>query len=261
MPALRRESLLLALCLATPAAAAQIRPDAGEGFTLKMRQAAKQDPRFYTLDEGSVRLVRTSPMPRTKEGPADPTVIIDWLFNFAERFWSIIEKNRPVENIQTQYAAAVPVGITHWSQLEGWQPPKGDVYELSAKNAYGLRVVYVRYQVLRTWGGSYKGKGKYLTAVTVEPLSRSILWGYQLDLSVQIPDSSVVNVGTSEDPIAGMMPVLRWTITTPIKKSSGQAIYYLQGDGLLKEVGGPFSRGYQAGVAETLDKAIKSGFW
>ena len=34
---------------------------------------------------------------------------------------------------------------------------------------YGTEVVKVRYQVLRVHSGSYKGKGKYLSSVTVIP--------------------------------------------------------------------------------------------
>lgn len=270
MHAILRGALLLALCLApaSPAAAATP-PSAAADFTTEMRQAADRDPRTYTIDEASVRISRigpAEPAPHRKGGQADapaepgpdPFIVIDNIINIAERLWNIIEKNRPVVDIQTQYASAVPAGITHWSQLEGWQLPKGDIYRVSAKNGYGVTVVDVRYQVLRTCGGSYKGKGKFLTAVTVEPLSVDVLWGYKVSLAAQVPDSSIINAGTSEDPVAGMMPVLKWSIATAVKETNGRALYYLQGDGLLKEVGGPFARGYQTEVVRAVDKAVKS---
>jgi hypothetical protein len=95
--------------------------------------------------------------------------------------------------------------------------------------------------------------------VSVEPISVEAHWGYTFNLSVEIPDSTVINVGTSENPVAGMMPVLRWTIITPIKESQGRCMHYLQGDGLQREVGACVN-GYKDGVANALSKALKSGF-
>ena len=71
-------------------------------------------------------------------------------------------------------AVALPAGLTHWDSLSGWKPPKGTVYGFYAKNLYGMKVIDVEYQVLRTYGGSYKGKGRYLTGVTIEPLLVSV---------------------------------------------------------------------------------------
>jgi len=238
-------------------------------FSILETQAAQEDPQAYTLDEGSVRIQNLGPAAKSDgtmrvldigDGGADPFVIIDKIINLGQKIWSIIEANKPVVNIQTQYGTATPQGITHWSQLAGWKPPEGTVYGFSAKNAYGIKVVDVKYQVLRTYGGSYNGKGKYLTAVTIQPLTVDVLWGYKFNLSVEIPDSSIVNVGTAQDPVAAMQPLVKWTIATAIKSSDGRSTYYVQGDGLFKELGGPFAQNYQDGVAKAIDNAVKYSF-
>ena len=237
-------------------------------FSILEAQAAQEDPPMYTLDEGSVRIQKLGPaadsdlmrMSDVADVPADPFVLIDKVINLGQKIWSIVEANKPVVNIQTQYGTATPQGVTHWSQLAGWKPPEGKLYGFSAKNAYGIKVVDVTYQVLRTYGGNYNGKGKYLTAVTIQPLTVDVLWGYKFNLSVEIPDSSVVNVGTAQDPVAAMQPLVKWTIATVIKSSDGRSTYYLQGDGLFKELGGPFAQNYQDGVAKALDNAVKYSF-
>lgn len=244
--------VLLALALTVPASAQ---------FTPKQKEAAKKDPGTYTIDEASIAIEKIGPAVKMTEitppstGPGDDLVLIDQIINLGQKIWAIIEKNKPVVEVKNSYATALPKGITNWGELEGWSQPKGTVYTLTANNAYGTRVINVRFQVLRTYGGSYNGKGKFLTAVTVEPLLVEVLWGYQFNLTAEVPDTSVINVGTSADPVAAMMPTLKWQIKTVLKDSQGKSLFYLQGDGLYKEVGGPFRRDFQNNVAKALARA------
>ena len=224
-------------------------------FSTKEYQAAQKDPKSFTLDESSLRIETLGPTvsPTAIKSPGggdgvDPTVILDQIINIGQKIWKIIVDNKPVVDVHNQYATALPKGATRWDSMGGWQAPKGTIYGLTAKNAYGITVINVRYQVLRTYGGSYKGKGKYLTAVTVEPLLVEVAWGYHYTMEAAVPDTSIVNVGTTENPVAAMMAQLAWRIQTPIKDSQGKGIYFLQGDGAFKEIGGPFS-------SKSLDKA------
>lgn len=238
----RRVPLVLSavLSLALPAAAQ---------FSIKEIQAAKKDPKQFTIDETTIEIVKLGPTvsptditPPDAGGGADPTVILDSIINIGQKIWKIIDDNKPVVDVRTQYATALPEGVKGWASMAGWQRPKGTIYQLVAKNAYGGQVINLRYQVLRTAGGSYEGKGKYLTAVTVEPLLVEVAWGYHFTMTASVPDTSIVNVGTSESPVAAMMAQLGWRIQTAVKDSQGKGIYYLQGDGAYQEVGGPFKR-------------------
>ena len=224
------------------------------------------DPKQFTLDEKSISIENLGATVSPKDLPAplpgggggdDPTVILDRIINIATKIWTIIDKNKPVVDVKTQYATALPQGLTHWDSLSGWKPPKGTVYGFSAKNAYGMTVINVKYQVLRTFGGSYKGKGQYLTGVTIEPLLVDVAWGYHFSLSVEVPDSSIVNAGTDADPVAAMMTNLKWQISTSIKDSQGKSLYYVTGDGKFQQVGGPFQTAYTARVDKALSTLVK----
>ena len=212
-------------------------------------KAAQQDPKKYTLDESTIKITALGPTvsPTAIKSPAggggigDVLPVLDQIINTGQKIWKIIADNHPVVDVKTQYATALPKGLTGWQDMAGWQQPKGTIYQLTANNAYGMKMINVRYQVLRTYGGSYNGTGKYLTAVTVEPLLVEVGWGYHFSMDASAPDSSIVNVGTSQNPVAGMMATLGWHISTSIKDSQGHGLYFLQGDGAFREVGGPFS--------------------
>ena len=236
----RRVPIALTLLLAAAPAWSQ--------FTTKEYEAAQKDPGAFTLDESSLRIETLGPTVNPTKVPSpggdgglNPGVILDSIINIGQKIWKIVVDNKPVVDVRTQYATALPKGATGWDSMAGWQPPKGVVYGLTAKNMYGLTVINIRYQVLRTYGGSYNGKGKYLTAVTVEPLLVEVAWGYKFTMEASVPDTSIVNVGTTEKPVAAMLAQLAWRVQSTIKDSQGKGIYFIQGDGLFKEIGGPFS--------------------
>ncbi|MEK7233831.1 MAG: hypothetical protein AAB268_08445, partial [Elusimicrobiota bacterium] len=172
-------------------------------FSMKEIAAASKDPEAYTLNDMSIEIVKVGPtVSPTKVSPPGPGVedavpTLDSIVNLGEKIWRSINDNKPVVNVMVRYASALPEGIKSWLQLGGWQRPQGTIYEFSAKNAYGTQVIKLRYQVLRTTGGSYRGRGKYLTAVMVEPLLVEAAWGYHFSLDANVPDSSIVNVGTT----------------------------------------------------------------
>ena len=141
------------------------------------------------------------------------------------------------------YANAVPFGTSHWTQLQGWSKPSTKKYAFSMKNLYGGEVVKVIYQVHWTHSGNFNGVGKFLTGVTVEPLSVTAAWGYNVDLTAEVPDSTVANVGTSANPIASMQVQLKWKVHTIVKDIQQKAIYYVQGDGFMQQIATPFSEG------------------
>ncbi|MDO8803756.1 MAG: hypothetical protein Q7R35_04945 [Elusimicrobiota bacterium] len=193
--------------------------------------------------------------------PADiqsrPIITIKRIINLAFKVIAIIEKNRPVVNITTDYANAVPEGITNWTQLTGWQGPSSRTYLFTAKNPAGMQVVKASYKVHYLWGGNYKGKGKFLTGVTIEPVSVETAWGCKLDLTAEVPDSSVGNAGTDEDPVSSMELHLKWKLKTFTQNIEEKAVYRVQGDGLLSAPGPLFSRGAEARAAARLDAATE----
>ena len=256
--------------------------------------AQSLDPvKYYTIDQNSVMITEvtdrgvgtiagsTHTIPSTGGLPTPPSIpdiapstsgdenpgagvdingtldTIDKVVNLAQKIWDIIAKNQPVVNITVNYANAIPLGITHWTQLQGWSKPGTRTYEFGMKNLLGMEVVKVRYQLHWTYGGNYQGKGKFLTGVTVEPLSVNTDWGYNVDLSAEVPDSTIANVGTTADPIASMQVQLKWKIHTIMKDAQEKAIFYVQGDGFVKEMGMPCKNGIEYQTRQKIQEVQK----
>lgn len=219
-------------------------------FTKAELAAAKADPGYYTLDPASVKttLLGIEEEPdmtyvRLQETPRDLNgilVSLESIVNIAQKVWAIIRANSPVAHLETKYATAYPAGITAASQLSSWSRPKAYTYGFQAKNAYGSVMVKSQYKAIFTYGGTYKGKGKYLTGVTVTPTSTNVSAGYKFYMSASVPDSTIVNIGTDADPQAALQLRLAWKIVTLVKESDGNSMYYVQGDGLFEELAGPF---------------------
>ena len=182
---------------------------------------------------------------------------LDRIVNLIDKIMTIIAKNQPVVNINVNYANAVPFGTTHWTQLQGWSRPATRRYAFRCENLYGMEVVKVVYQVHWTHSGNFNGVGKFLTGVTVEPISVETAWGYNVDLTAEVPDSTVANVGTSADPIASMQVQLKWKIHTIIKDMQEKSIFYVQGDGHMEQIGDPHSRAARKAAESRLGAATR----
>ena len=229
-------------------------------FAGRVAAADTTDPRYFAVDENSITIEEVTDgvvqpaadylMPPAAKDITGVIGTIDSIVNLADKIWTLIEKNQPVVSVTTHYANAVPYGMTHWSQLQGWSKPAVKKYAFAMKNGFGSEVVKVAYQVHFTHSGNLAGKGKFLTGVTIEPVSITTSWGYKVTLVSEVPDSTIANVGTSADPIASMQVQLRWTVHTAVKDITSKAIYYVQGDGTLQEIGTPFKN-----AAEQKNKA------
>jgi len=183
--------------------------------------------------------VRMEEKKKTGEGQR---VSIDHIINIATKIWKIVSNNAPETNIDTKYAVAYPQGVTAATQLTHWAAPKSYVYGFYAENLLGMRIVDVEYKVIYTYGGAYKGAGKYLTAVTVTPTKVNVGWGYNFSMNASVPDSAITNVGDSKKPVAAMQLKLFWKIATVLKESDSASVYYIQGDGYFQEIANPFGK-------------------
>ena len=111
-------------------------------------------------------------------------------------------------------------------------------------------------------GGHLNGKGLFLNHVTIEPLEVEAAYGYKLFLNVEIP--SVANTGTETDPIAAMIATIKWRIDTSLQTKEGTTVYYLQGDGAYRDVGGPIEDELKSAgrrVKKALDRNRNGIYW
>lgn len=225
------------------------------------RVSADRQKEYLSIDAvtiaplGPARKLDQIPAPPPPPPPTGGTVSLDHIIDTALRIWAIIKENAPVVNVNKQYANAVPEGLSHWTQLSRWNRPFGREFSIKAVNKLGMTVVECRYLVIYSYGGRFKEasgqeRGRYLTGVTVEPLKIDVKWGYRFDFTANVPN--VVNVGTSEEPVAGMTVNLDWLIRTQVQHSQGTAIYFVDGNGNFASVGGPSGKKNELGNAREL---------
>lgn len=215
-------------------------------FTKAELAAAQADPLRYTLDPESitVELVSAQAPVWSEKGVVGSIVTI---INIANKIWGIIKDNAPVTEVETKYAAAVPEGASSPNQLYGWQGPATYEYKIKAKNMYGAETVSVAYKVVFNYGGKFDGKGQYLTGVTIVPGSMNVAWGYKLSMNAFVPDTTITNLGTYEDPLAAMQLKLSTKIASVLKQWDGTSVYHIKGNGEMKEIVSPFKAQPEAG--------------
>jgi hypothetical protein len=161
----------------------------------------------------------------------DDSATLDWntMVLIGEKLIQIIQAGKPVVNIKRDAVAALPLGVTNWQDLAGWQAPVTKVYTVKVTNYLGMDVVDMRLKVSAMWGGSRDGRGQYLANVLVVPSNLKVLWGWNLDLWSENRDP--VNSGTLEAPKAGLGFDIRYRVTTMINELNGTQDYFVTGDG------------------------------
>lgn len=172
--------------------------------------------------------------PRRMDKIDELEIKLDQIINMGKKIWAIVEAGKPVVNTSWNSASAIPSGVTSWDQMGSWRAPVSRAYRISATNLYGVNVIDFTYRLTYTYGGSYKGIGRYLTNVSGRAENLDVAWGYSFDGSVEVP--SVTNAGTSEDPVASMELIVKWKMSTVLKANEGSASYSIRGDGAFQEL-------------------------
>jgi hypothetical protein len=159
---------------------------------------------------------------------------IGWsdIIAIGQQVWKIVEANKPVVTTNTPVVHALPRGLNCWAELDQWQAPKTESYQVVYKNGFGMEVVKFRFRLQYTYGGGKHGVGKYLANVTVMPAELNVIWGYTFNADVQV--GQTVNLGTHEDPVAGIQMDVKWQVKTVLKESDNSFHFFVQGDGISK---------------------------
>jgi len=156
-------------------------------------------------------------------------VAVDQVIALGQKVWTIVKDGQPVHQTQWAAAAALPLGVTSWAEMSGWQAPQARVLRYQYTNVYGMTVIDFQVRVTYTYGGSYDGQGAYLTGVSVQPLSVQTAWGYTLNAKANVLNA--VNMGSLAAPLAGMEIGVYWSIETVMKKGEFSASVYVDGKG------------------------------
>jgi hypothetical protein len=147
-----------------------------------------------------------------------------------QQLWQLIEDGKPVVKITTPMAHALPDNVSCWKDMSEWQKPRYETYGVVVKNIFGMTLVRLEFYLGYFWGGKYRGKGAYLSNVTVKPKDIWVapLLGLEVNADVEIPQ--VVNMASLDSPVAGMEVALHWSVKG-INHSEGTIPLFIRGDG------------------------------
>ena len=172
----------------------------------------------------------------TKPVPQAEAFNLDWstITTIGEKIIQIVQAGKPVVNITRDTVSAIPGGVSSWTQLSGWQAPVTKVYSLTAQNKLGMTIVDLRLKVSANGGGGIDGKGKFIANLVVVPTSIYVLWGFNADVFSEHQDA--VNVGSSDNPVAGIGFDIRYKYGSSLFTQQGAQSYFVSGDGQIKTV-------------------------
>jgi hypothetical protein len=156
-------------------------------------------------------------------------IVFDQVVNFGKKVWKVIEAGKPVVNLRTDVATALPLGVKCWLDLQTWKAPQATTFTVVYKNPYGIEVVKFSYRVISISGGSVNGRGAYIGYAAVEPSDVQVAWGFNLSAEGLVQHT--FNMGTQEAPVAGLNLQLNYTIKTVLQENRVSRSYFVNGHG------------------------------
>jgi hypothetical protein len=159
---------------------------------------------------------------------------MDDVVAIGKQAWTFIEENKPVLNVNTDYAGAIPKSVTDWTRMAGWKNSARGPFTISLVNGFGSEVVHVDFRWSHSYGGNYNGKGEYVTQAGPVVGRISVSWGYTVDVAVQA--FQPLNVGTVIDPISQIDVSIKSTTSTVLKDTVQNCRARFIGDGSINIV-------------------------
>lgn len=159
------------------------------------------------------------------------------LVALGEDIYRLVQKGKPVNKTNYAPISVVPKTADGYADIldtEGWRMPTKATYSITYTNVYGMEVVKFRYSIIFSYGGSYNGKGAYLTAAQIVPESVETLFGYTFGATMKL--GGIQNHGTKDSPVAGAILAMEHTVETVVKASLQTSSYHITGRGGFKEL-------------------------
>jgi hypothetical protein len=183
-------------------------------------------------DSGVLSMTGENRCESANSEPTSGDISWDEIVAIGRQFWDIIVANKPVLETQTPIVHAIPKGLHCWTDLENWKAPIARSYEVVYQNKFGMEVVKFRFRLQFSYGGSHKGRGRYLANVTVLPAEVNVSWGYKFNAKLDV--AQALNMGTKADPIAELEMNLHWNVSTWIKESENSVHFSVDGNGAVR---------------------------
>lgn len=158
------------------------------------------------------------------------------LVALGEDIYRLVVKGRPSNTTNYAPISVVPkIGNqpVDLMETENWKMPVKRTYKASWHNLYGVEVVALQYSVFYSYGGSYDGKGRYLTSVQIIPEQVKTLWGYDFTATMKL--GGIQNNGTRVNPVAAATILIEYTVSTVVKAENRVDTFHITGTGAFKK--------------------------
>ena len=115
--------------------------------------------------------------------------------------------------------------------MENWSLPKTNHFEINYPNALGMIVAKFVYSVTYQHGGTYQGKGQFLTGIRSAAQRINVVYGYNLDAKSKLVQIS--NIGKNGNVVAGAMIEMEYTVKNFSRQITTVDSFFLTGDGRI----------------------------
>jgi hypothetical protein len=156
-----------------------------------------------------------------------------------EAWYELVKKGKP-SNV-TEYAAISVVPRDQNKEyidpfeLEGFSVPVERNFTTKITNGAGKEVVRFDYTVIYSFGGSYRGAGRYLTNVMIVPKNIKTTFGWDFNATMKL--NGIMNHGSKEQPVAGAMVAIKYQMSSWSVSFERNDVIHVTGNGELKSYG------------------------
>jgi hypothetical protein len=191
---------------------------------------------FYREDP-----VRGMPNKAGQLDPIDQTArvikVAKDLVALGEDVYQLVQKGRPTNVIKYSPISVIPKVDGEPVDVfatENWKTPRKYTFEAAYENLFGMEVIKFRYSVIYSYGGTYDGRGAYLTAAQIVPEYAHALFGYDFTATMKL--GGIQNNGTRSNPVAAATLLMEYTVSTVIKTSFEVDTFHITGQGGFKKL-------------------------
>lgn len=196
---------------------------------------------YARIDSVEVTEVSDIEVPEKSEKSLGQVImVVDKLIGLGKKIWPIIEAGKPVVN--TTFTPAISVlprveGEPHdvaFYNMANWEAPRQKSYQVDFKNGWGMNVISFTYNVSYQYGGSYQGKGRYLTGVDVSASNISVSWGFNFNATSNLV--SIANRGAQDDPVASATVKIQYEASSVLRNIQSAQSFHVTGAGDIQQV-------------------------
>ncbi len=157
-----------------------------------------------------------------------------------ESIYELVKKGRPTNTTSYNAISVVPKdpmtkeAISPFD-LEGFSVPEERSFTAVVKNGFDQVVVKFEYQLVYSYGGSFEGKGKYLTGVMVVPKSVHTSFGWDFNATMKL--DAIMNHGSKANPVAGALVTIKYQMNSWTSSFERNDTLHVTGAGQVKSFG------------------------